>query len=332
MTDTSLSSIWTLTNGMAGFEVQTSAIAQALVEKLCLPQNIITRKTVSLSAPYKWLAPYGPAQPTPECAPPYPDLLIASGRKTIPLARYIRRASAGSCFTVILQNPRLSPRHFDFIWAPQHDSLKGSNVMSTLLSPHGLDTGNLEEAASLWNKKMQAQTGQKRIGVLVGGPNKIYNFGNQDVDALVQSLTKLAEAGHYLMISLSRRTPERVAAQLRQQMLPYKHFLWAPDQGGDNPYRGIIGLADALLVTCDSVNMVGEACITGAPVYVFPLQGGSTRFHTFHQAVCRTGHATPLNAKELAGLCSAPFPQRKDSGLNSTPEIAGKIADALRKR
>ncbi|MGC6511747.1 MAG: mitochondrial fission ELM1 family protein [Parvibaculales bacterium] len=331
MTDISLSCIWTLTNGMAGFEVQTSAVASHIAGYCGLDDNAVSRKTVCLSAPYKWLAPYGPAQKQASCTPPYPDLLIASGRKSIPLARHIKKASGGSCYTVILQNPRISPRHFDFVWAPAHDRLRGKNVFSTLLSPHGLTQESLLQAASDWAGKIKASAKQKRIGVLVGGPNKIYGFKDQDVRNLAQAVKHLAEAGHFIMLSLSRRTPDGVEARLAEALSGHNHFLWAPRHGGDNPYRGILGLADAMLVTCDSVNMVGEACTTGVPVYILKLDGGSHRFDRFHRAVCETGHAAFMTQEALAGLCTGPFPDPMKTGLNSTAEIAGKIIDDLRK-
>ncbi|MGC6472290.1 MAG: mitochondrial fission ELM1 family protein [Parvibaculales bacterium] len=332
MTELSLSSIWTLTNGMAGFEVQTGAVASLVAQANNLPETAISRKTVTLSAPYSWLAPYGPAQPQADCTPPYPDVLIASGRRAVPLARHIKKASGGACFTVILQNPRIAPHHFDLVWAPEHDTLRGENVITTLLSPHGLTHDNLNQAASEWTEKIPAGADQKRIGVLIGGPNKIYDFPKADVVKLVQALTQLCEAGHFVMVSLSRRTPGWVEEQLGQALSGHHHFLWAPHHGGDNPYRGILGLADAMLVTCDSVNMVGEACITGVPVLIQELEGGSKRFDRFHKAVNATGHAAFLTPETLAPLCTTPFPPRLESGLNSTPEIAGKIIDALRKR
>ena len=36
------------------------------------------------------------------------------------------------------------------------------------------------------------------------------------------------------------------------------YFLW--DNQGDNPYHAMLGLAEQIIVTADSNNMVGEAC------------------------------------------------------------------------
>ena len=49
-----------------------------------------------LSPPYKWLAPYRLAERAatkdPQIAPPFPDMVIASGRQAVPHARFIKRA------------------------------------------------------------------------------------------------------------------------------------------------------------------------------------------------------------------------------------------------
>ena len=45
------------------------------------------------------------------------------------------------------------------------------------------------------------------------------------------------------------------------------------DGRGENPYLALLALADAIVVTADSYNMVGEAAATGAPILVFEPSG-----------------------------------------------------------
>jgi mitochondrial fission protein ELM1 len=52
-----------------------------------------------------------------------------------------------------------------------------------------------------------------------------------------------------------------------------------------------------LIVTADSVNMCGEACATGRPVYVFTPSGGSPKFSRFHEALSAQGATRPLPDK-----------------------------------
>ena len=91
-------------------------------------------------------------------------------------------------------------------------------------------------------------------------------------------------------------------------------ILW--DGTGDNPYPSFLAHADMLVVTADSVNMTGEACSTGRPVYVFSPSGGSAKFQRFHEALrahgatrelpdgfdaLETWSYEPLNSAEVIG-------------------------------
>ena len=56
----------------------------------------------------------------------------------------------------------------------------------------------------------------------------------------------------------------------------------------------MLAAADLLIVTADSVNMTGEACSTGRPVYVFEPSGGSAKFRRFHDGLRRYGATRTL--------------------------------------
>ena len=89
------------------------------------------------------------------------------------------------------------------------------------------------------------------------------------------------------MITPSRRTGAENLTILQDALRDTPSYIW--DGQGDNPYYGMLGLTDAILVTADSVNMVSEACTTGKPVHVIDLPGGSDKFRRFHQAMHEDG-------------------------------------------
>jgi uncharacterized protein len=72
-------------------------------------------------------------------------------------------------------------------------------------------------------------------------------------------------------VSTSRRTPpatvEGLAAGLPQEA---RLFRWTPD-GPDNPYLGLLGLADGLVVTGDSISMMVECIRLRRPLAIFNL-------------------------------------------------------------
>ena len=61
-----------------------------------------------------------------------------------------------------------------------------------------------------------------------------------------------------------------------------------------NPYPGILGVADAIIVTSDSINMVSEAAITGKPILIAQWQRETGRINAFHNAMMKAGHTAPL--------------------------------------
>lgn len=309
--------VWVLTNGMAGFETQAIGIAEALG---ATPEV----KRVAPPPPWKWLAPYGPAAPQPGIAPPWPDLLIASGRQSIPYARMIRRQSSGRTFTIVLQDPRVAPAYFDIVWAPAHDRLEGPNVLTTLASPHRLTRGRLDTEAARFAAAV-AHLPRPRVAVLLGGSNAVYELNEETAAGIAAQLAALTEQGAGLMVTPSRRTGPAQTATIRKALEGKPAIVW--DGTGDNPYFGFLGLADAVIVTCDSVNMVGEAAFTGKPVHVIELaarrKNKAAKFRRFLEAMYESGAARPF-AGRLESWDYAP--------LNATDEIAGAIAARLRDR
>ncbi len=305
---------WIVTNGMAGFEMQAIGVAEALG----LTPDLMR---VTPPAPYKWLAPWGPAAPNTAIRAPWPDLVIASGRQSIPYARKIKRLSGGKTFVAILQNPKVNPRHFDLVWAPQHDQLSGPNVLSTLTAPHRITPEKLAKAA----KKLEARytaLPPRRLAVVLGGPNKVYDFTTDQMRRLAAQLRELAKREQVgLMVTTSRRTTSDATAALRDELQDVPHDIYdaLADAPEDNPYPGLLGLAAAVIVTCDSHNMVGEATVTGKPVYVVELEGGSPKFRRFLEALYVNNIARQFDGL-LESWSYAP--------LNATQEIATAIAAA----
>ncbi len=307
------STCWIVTNGMAGFETQALGICEALGVTPVV-------KRVSPGKPWSWLAPWGPAAPHPGIHAPWPDLLIAAGRQSIPYARMIARKSKGRTFVAILQDPKVSPAKFNFVWTPKHDRLEGANVLATLVSPHRLTTERLHEEAARIAPEV-AHLPHPRIAVLLGGTNAVYQLSDETATRIAAQLVGLVDHhGAGLMVTPSRRTGPSQTKIIADRLKDKSAIVW--DGTGDNPYFGFLGSADAVIVTCDSVNMVGEATFTGKPVYVIELEGGSAKFRRFLNAIYAYGAARPF-VGQLETWDYEP--------LNATQEIAQTLRQALHK-
>ena len=279
-------SCWVITDGKAGMESQCLGLAEALGLDPAI-------KRIGLREPWRRFAPHlrlglRHALTGDPLAPPWPHLVIATGRISVPGSLYVRRMNPRTR-NVQIQNPGISPRYFDLVVTPIHDLLGGANVIHTIGALHRVTGERLMREAALLASRIGEQP-RPRIGVLIGGGNAAYRFAADDARTLAAELAgNAAESGASLLVTTSRRTGTENLEILRAALADTRAFVW--DGTGDNPYYGILGLADVLVVTADSVNMITEACATGRPVYIYGLPGGSEKFARFHEALTLRGYA-----------------------------------------
>jgi mitochondrial fission protein ELM1 len=281
---------WVVTDGKAGMVSQAMGLAEAVGFG-------IVAKTVVPAAPWRWLPaalwPPGasgvgrgsdPMQGDP------PDLLISCGRHAVGPALWLKRRHGSRPFLVHIQNPRVPSSRFDLIVAPLHDSLAGANVLQVVGSPHGVTAAKLDAAARRFGPVFQ-HLRRPLVAVLVGGSNSVYRMTEAAIGQLADGLSKLAaEHGACLLVTLSRRTGADAEKRLRETLAGTAVEIWSGQ--GENPYLGYLALADAIVVTCDSVNMISEACATGKPVYIAELAGGAgSKFADFHASLIAGGIA-----------------------------------------
>ena len=310
---------WVVTDGKAGDEGQCLALAEAL-------GLAVSVRRVAPRALFALLAPRGPVDPREALerpgsplAPPFPKILIASGRRAVPALRAVRRRSPDT-FTVFLKDPRTGAGTADFLWVPAHDRLRGGNVLATWTPPHRVSAERLALARAAPDPRLAGLPGP-RVAVLVGGDSRHGRFRPAHADALVVALDRLAAAGASLMATTSRRTPAALRAALAELVARRGGFLHdgAGDDPRDNPYVALLALADAVVVTADSANMVGEAAATGVPVLLAEGPRISARHRRLYAHLGDAGVVRPLT-----GVLE-PFRYKP---LDATPAIARAVADA----
>ena len=223
--------------------------------------------------------------------PPYPDILIASGRKSIGAALHIKQRSGGKTFLVQVQDPRISPKHFDLVVAPQHDPARGDNVIVTTGAMHRVTP---EKIAAEKNKfaALLEPLPRPRVAVLIGGTSKAHRMTAESTQKLTDQLLSLKAS---LMVTASRRTGVDNARALRNALKGSNAYFW--DGTGENPYFALLGFADYIVVTEDSVSMASEALSTGKPVYIASLEGGGKRLGRFHTLLQEQGYTRPFTGQ-----------------------------------
>lgn len=273
---------WVISDGAAGNDRQAMALADAIG----MPAHLWR---LQLRVPWSWFAPrltWGAAVALPAelrhmLHAPWPQIAIGCGRHAALAMRVLRQRSAGKTFCVQILDPRIAPKHFDLVIAPQHDQLVGKNVLTTLGALNPIDDVWLGNAVQKFDNLRALPT--PRTAVLIGASNRAQTLDRDYFDALLTRLSALHQRdGGSFLVTTSRRTPSDVARHLRKMFAQFPGVFWASTTDGENPYAGFLAYATRIVVTPDSVNMLSEACASGKPVLTFvrqPLRGKLASLH-----------------------------------------------------
>ncbi|HEY8586896.1 MAG TPA: mitochondrial fission ELM1 family protein [Rhodanobacter sp.] len=313
---------WVITDTAAGNQRQ----ALALAAHLELP---VRHLVVQPRAPWSWLSPrlqLGARlalAPTVRAwfAPPWPTVAIGCGRAAALFTRMLRRASHQRCYTVQILDPRIDPGQWDTVIAPLHDRLDGPNVLRPLGSLNPVDDDWLADGRQ--SCPAFADLPQPRVGVLLGGPRRGIALDEDYADELAARLhRRQRDEGGSLLVLGSRRTPRQLVEIMRTALRDIPGVVWAGADDGHNPYPGVLGWADRLVVTPDSVNMISEACAVGCPVATFATAPLPAKIARFHRALREAGRLHDLDDP-------APSPVQP---LRETASIAAALQARIRQR
>jgi mitochondrial fission protein ELM1 len=209
-------------------------------------------------------------------AEPWPDAIIAIGRRSVPVVRWIReQARAAGCHVlhIHLGRPRTDLALFDLVvTTPQYNLPAAPNVVEISLPIVFVDGAELASAAGQWHGRFE-NLPRPWHAVLVGGPTPQLDFGSAEAARLVRELSAWhGRQGGSLLITTSPRTPGEVTDALRAHFAATPHHLLLPfAASGDNPYRALLALADNFVISIDSASMVAEAATRRKPIYLFDL-------------------------------------------------------------
>ena len=293
--------IWALTDGRPGNDNQTIAVAKKLGD--------YTNKRIEFSnlaeLPNFLLGTTKLGIKT-EITEPYPDLVIATGRKLSRVARILKKQSG--CKTIQLMWPEFGQKDFDLIFVPKHDRRPATaNMVEIIGSPSNVDLETITEAAKAYIAPLPKDV--DIVAVLVG-------------DLTVPEAQKLAgildKINGFLLITTSRRTKPAAIKILQNIKTDKILYQWEPE--GKNPYLAFLGLATKIIVTADSISMCAESCSTGKPVYIFECKNPN-KHKLFIADLYKQHKAHPLNSSILENYSYGP--------LNTLEFVVKTVKDKL---
>ncbi len=317
--------VWVLKDPRAGTAAQALGVAEALgcpFEVKDLDYNPLSRlPNVLIGA--------GTAGLTRESArglaEPWPDLVITAGRRSAPVARWVKRRSGGRSRCVQIMYPGAGGlAEFDLVAVPNHDAVPAAaNLIRITGAPHRLTAGKLAAARREWNEEL-GRLPRPLVALLVGGATRRRAFTAGQAATLGRRAAALVSGGGTILATTSRRTGPEAAAALERALseaVPDQFRFYRFGDPRPNPYLGYLACSDAVVVTGESISMACEACAGGKQVYIFAPEGHlSERHGRFVAELIEAGFARPLGDRLEDWTPPGPL------------DTAGAVARAIRER
>jgi uncharacterized protein len=266
---------WVMMGHKAGDNSQILALAEGLGWPFEI-KHLVYRPTellTNLLAPLTLLGVVrGRSSPL---APPWPDLVISAGRRNEPPCRWIQARADKRVRLVHVGRPWALIENFDLVvTTPQYRLPKRPNVLHNTAPLQRVADQRLREAAATWAPRL-AHLPRPYTAVMVGGNAGPYVLDRGAATLLGRAASAFVRArGGSLLVSTSARTPKGAIPALETAIdCPADFFRWSRN-AAENPYLGYLALADSIIVTCESMSMLTEACATLKPVYMFDLHTG----------------------------------------------------------
>ena len=207
------------------------------------------------------------------------DIVISCGRKSVIPSIYLKKKLKNKIINIHIQEPKVSLDNFDFVVAPEHDGLKGSNVLSSKGAVHYLTNSELDENENYL--KSRISTEKKIVTLILGGPTKYYDYNDQVINNLFSKIEQNFLKNNYQLILVpSMRTPQYI---IEKAMSFFDKDQIVIPNVDKKAYLSSLKISDHIVVTCDSTSMISEAAITGKPIYVaqMPAIKNNQRFKSF---------------------------------------------------
>jgi hypothetical protein len=126
------------------------------------------------------------------------------------------------------------------------------------------------------------------VAVWIGGDNKDYKLSKEKLEEICAHLAALTRKyGTGLVVAMSTHDDNERTKLIAERLAETPCHVW--DGSGSNPFVGFIALADHIIITLDSETEISEACTTGKPIHVIPLDGGSAASRRFFRDLLEYG-------------------------------------------
>ncbi len=311
---------WVISDGTKGMENQSLALAKLLGINFELikynPPYLLKKFPLIRQLFISSVKDYLLKNKTP------PSFIITTGKRMAGVSSVLKFILKDKVKNIHIQNPKLPFDNFDLLLIPEHDNLTAKNVIQT---KGALTFFNFNELDKFKKREINLIKGRKKnlILLMIGGNNKRYKPKNSDYYYLSMKILEATKnLNCKLLVLPSRRTPSKATEILNYSFLKHNENFQIVTLSEQNPYPEILQIADYIIVTSDSVNMVSETATLPIPLFVSNFSSETGKISNFlknleeleiikkfegqlfnyHKNTLKTNQKTILKVNKLLGL------------------------------
>ena len=207
------------------------------------------------------------------------QVLISCGKNSIISSLFLKRNNK-NLFNIHIQNPKINFSNFDLIVAPEHDQIKGDNILNTFGALHYITKQEIDNSSNVFSKYNLSEN-DKIVSLILGGPNRYYDFNEIDLGNIFLLIKdNFLDKNFKLILVRSRRTPDNIIDFAKKFFLNSAVII---DFVSKEFYLSALKLSKTIIVTCDSTSMISECAITQKPIFVAKMKAKrrNNRFEYF---------------------------------------------------
>ena len=192
----------------------------------------------------------------------------------------LKKRLGSQIFNIHIQDPKISFKHFDLIVSPEHDNIKGENIINTTGAIHYLTKKEIMDNSQYLG--IEKDKRRDLVAFIIGGPNKYYKYSEKQIHELFNKIKTLFTPDKFKIIVIpSYRTPENILKMAFNTFSVDHHVVKNIDK---KAYLSALAISNYIVVTCDSTSMISEAAMTGKPVYIAMMRSfkPTGRFKKFY--------------------------------------------------
>lgn len=201
-------------------------------------------------------------------------LVISAGSRVAPYTYAIAKLLGARSAT--LMTPKyLGTEPFDFSIIPAHDvAEEKANQLVTLGAPNRIQKEEIEQAATDILEKYPRRLSKAWV-ILIGGENSTFRLPPDWAKRTLRPIVEKAEKeGADLYLATSRRTRRETEKAIVELLEGHQavRLIWLASEKPENPVPGLLGIAERVYCTEDSISMVSEALTAGKAVVLLQTE------------------------------------------------------------